>query len=525
MFGNRSKNNHTPKRFLRVLITITLGAAGQTVRGQCESANLSALDAGNGDQFGSAVAVWGEVALVGAIFDDPNGGNSGSVYAFRKSIFGWQQWQKLTAPDGGAGHLFGISVDLHGDVAVIGARENTNKNGLHAGATYVFRFIDSEWIMEQKIIASDGQENGLFGAAVAIWKDTIIVGAPQDSPAGVFSGSAYVFRFSESEWVEEQKLVPTDGTEQAVFGWSVDIEEDTSVIGAKWDPDNGAFAGAVYVYESDGEEWVQRQKLLPLDGVADSDFGGSTTIRGDRILIGAARTDEGGTNSGSAYVFHETANHWTQEVKLVAADPAPFDFFGCCVTLSDDLAVIGSRADNPLGLQSGSAYVFRFNGLIWLQEQKLIASDELPCDQFGSAVSSDGNRVVIGAPRHGEPVEFAGTSYVFELTSNINDCNDNSIADECEIAAGLALDCNHNDVPDPCDIADGTLHDKDGSGIPDECEAGGDLDGNGSVGATDLVILLSSWGPCADCSVCPADLDDDCAVGASDLLILLVNWS
>lgn len=52
----------------------------------------------------------------------------------------------------------------------------------------------------------------------------------------------------------------------------------------------------------------------------------------------------------------------------------------------------------------------------------------------------------------------------------------------------------------------------------------GDLDGNGSVGTSDLLILLSSWGSCDNCKSCPADLDDDCNVGTSDLLILFANW-
>ena len=55
-------------------------------------------------------------------------------------------------------------------------------------------------------------------------------------------------------------------------------------------------------------------------------------------------------------------------------------------------------------------------------------------------------------------------------------------------------------------------------------ETPGDIDGDGSVGVRDLLILLGSWGLCDDCNDCPADLDDDCTVGVPDLLILLGNW-
>ncbi|MCA9290751.1 MAG: hypothetical protein KDA25_06460 [Phycisphaerales bacterium] len=101
------------------------------------------------------------------------------------------------------------------------------------------------------------------------------------------------------------------------------------------------------------------------------------------------------------------------------------------------------------------------------------------------------------------------------------DCNGNGTPDECDIAAGTALDCNGNGVPDACDIDAGILHDDDASGVADECEAIGDLDGDGSVGATDLAILLGGWGSCRNC---PADLDGDGAIGPADLAILLGNW-
>ncbi len=74
-------------------------------------------------------------------------------------------------------------------------------------------------------------------------------------------------------------------------------------------------------------------------------------------------------------------------------------------------------------------------------------------------------------------------------------------------------------------LIDAISEDRNDNGVPDECEALGDLDGDGVVGSSDLVILLGAWGFCADCFDCPIDLDSDCIVGATDLLILLGNWS
>ena len=95
----------------------------------------------------------------------------------------------------------------------------------------------------------------------------------------------------------------------------------------------------------------------------------------------------------------------------------------------------------------------------------------------------------------------------------------------CVSGLPAAEDCNANGVQDTQDIFDGTSDDEDGNGIPDECEPIlGDIDGDGTVGANDLLILLANWGRCENCDDCPADLDDNCTVGASDLLILLANW-
>lgn len=103
----------------------------------------------------------------------------------------------------------------------------------------------------------------------------------------------------------------------------------------------------------------------------------------------------------------------------------------------------------------------------------------------------------------------------------VDDCNENDFPDYQDIATGLSQDCNNNAIPDECDIADGTSQDANGNGIPDECECDADLDGNGSVGASDLLVLLASWDPCKGC---PADFDGSGAVGVSDLLVLLANW-
>ena len=82
---------------------------------------------------------------------------------------------------------------------------------------------------------------------------------------------------------------------------------------------------------------------------------------------------------------------------------------------------------------------------------------------------------------------------------------------DCHLRYAMEIDADASAVtPSPFTIIGGAIL--------------GDIDGDGSVGASDLLILLDQWGPCGDCNDCPADLNSDCTVGAADLLMLLANW-
>jgi hypothetical protein len=86
-------------------------------------------------------------------------------------------------------------------------------------------------------------------------------------------------------------------------------------------------------------------------------------------------------------------------------------------------------------------------------------------------------------------------------------------------------DCNRNGIIDACDILDGFENDANGNGVPDSCEpCPADLDGNGSIGAGDLAIVLASWSIGGSCGSCLGDLDGDGVVNAGDLAAVLAAW-
>jgi hypothetical protein len=128
------------------------------------------------DSFGVSVSIDGNLALIGAYWDDDSGNKSGSAYVLYHCC-AWILEAKLLASDGAAYDEFGYSVSISGDYAIIGAAYDDNINGVDAGAAYIFKRSGTNWTQEVKLTASDGEDSDLFGISVSLNADYAIVGA------------------------------------------------------------------------------------------------------------------------------------------------------------------------------------------------------------------------------------------------------------------------------------------------------------------------------------------------------------
>jgi len=322
-----------------------------------EAAKLLATDGAADDIFGISVSVSGDTAVVGAHSDDDNGSGSGSAYVFTRSGTTWTQQAKLTASDGAADDIFGHSVSLSGETAVVGAAADDD-NGLNSGSAYVFTRSGTTWAQQAKLTASDGAAGDQFGRSVSVSGETAVIGAYLDDDNGSNSGSAYVFTRSGTTWTHQVKLIASDGAADDQFGRSVSVSGETAVVAAYLDDDNGSNSGSAYVFIRSGTTWTQQAKLTASDGAAGDQFGRSVSVSGETVVIGAYLDDDNGSNSGSAYVFTRSGTTWTQQAKLTASDGATSDVLGVSVSLSRDTAVVGAVLDDDNGSSSGSAYVF-----------------------------------------------------------------------------------------------------------------------------------------------------------------------
>ncbi len=411
---------------LNKTLTIFAGAIvaiSQLAYTQINEYKISATDGEIDDRFGWSASISGDYLVVGAEGDDDNNNQSGSAYVFKRNGSIWAQEAKLLPSDGSYLHRFGYSVSISGDYIVVGAFGNDD-NGNRTGSAYVFKRSDTTWTQEAKLLASDGASYDDFGWSVSISGDYVIVGSVSDDVVGPNSGSVYIFKRSGTTWTQEEKLLPSDPEEQANFGGSVSISGNSAIIGAHHATvDSATWVGAAYVFTRSGTIWTQEAKLLASDGARYDEFGGSVSISGDYAIAGARADDENAIRTGSAYVFQRSGTTWTQEAKLLPSDGLHLDYFGCSVSLFGNYAVIGSYHHDDNGENSGSAYLFKRTGSVWNEESKLLALDGEIDDHFGRSVSISGNYIVAGAEYGGGQVDSMGSAYVytnFMLPTTIN---------------------------------------------------------------------------------------------------------
>ena len=366
-------------------------------------------------QFGYSLATSAGRAIVGAPFDDDSGLDSGSAYVFGGSA-NWRQLAKLIALDAAAGDQFGYSVAISGDLVIVGAWGDDD-DGSASGSAYIFD-RSTGWSQIAKLTASDAERGDQFGYSVAISGNLAVVGARLDREGGSASGAGYVFDGSRG-WDQVTKLTASDAAANDQFGTSVAISGDLAIVGAPGDRDDGPDSGSAYLFDG-STGWSQIAKLTASDAAAVDRFGTSVAINGDLAIVGAPLDDDGGPDSGSAYLF-DASTGWSEVAELTASDAARGDEFGYSVAIGDDVAIVGAWDDDDVGSASGSAYLFDFDGSTgWGQIAKLTASDAGRGDEFGYSVAISGDLAVAGARLDDDSGSSSGSAYVFDRSIGWN---------------------------------------------------------------------------------------------------------
>ena len=270
---------------------------------------LTASDVANDDNFGDAVALSGTTALIGAC-NKSFGDNyyTGAAYFFSGSGESWAEQAELPDPNPGYTDDFGYAVALSGDSALISAPGTSVSGQYWAGAAYLFTFSNGSWNQQAELTASDGAAGDDFGNAVALSGDTALIGAVATLN---WTGTAYVFAGSGASWTQEAELSDPEADANDNYGVAVALDSDTALVGACLKTVGTQSAdGVTFVFTPSGGTWSQQAQISAADGAANDNLGDAVALSGDTALVGAP--NHGGV--GAVYVeqlsvgFHEKAS-------------------------------------------------------------------------------------------------------------------------------------------------------------------------------------------------------------------------
>jgi hypothetical protein len=291
--------------------------------------------------------------------------------------------------------------------------------------------------MTESILPKDIEANSCYGWSVDISGNFAIVGAMHEDEDALGkdsltnAGAAYIFEKDNNwNWVQVQKLVASDRSENDFFGWSVAISGNYAFIDARLEDEDSSGnntikdAGSVYVFKRNGNgQWIETQKIVSLNRHVGNCFGSNLSVS-DRMAAISSPTE------GIVYILvKENNGQWTHNQQITDSDLGPDDRsgFGSSIEISDSIIIIGnpSRDEDSVGVNSitdaGAAYIFKCNkDGICKEIQVIVASDRTEYGNFGQSTSIDYPFAILGSQSNnydasGEnPVKNAGAAYIFK---------------------------------------------------------------------------------------------------------------
>ncbi|NMB87213.1 MAG: hypothetical protein GYA17_02565, partial [Chloroflexi bacterium] len=341
-------------------------------------------------KFGSDVAIDGNIAVIGAQDFD----NRGAAFVFVRDTASSETWSyqaTLQSIDIGTGDKFGSAVAFHEGHVVVGAPNANNAKGV----AYVFERTGDTWNQWARLAPQDLSYSAQFGAAVDVYKNTLVIGAPG-------MNAAYVYTRENAVWEQQTRLSGSDE-----FGSSVAVDEDTILVGS---PAQSSNTGGATVFTRSEGVWSQQAWLHAAGGTSGDRFGSAVDVSGDNAIVGAPGVS---SNSGAAYAFQRNGTAWSQIQQIV--NPVPLagsdDYFGNAVAIDGDLMVVGayrrtvtrvSGGQTFTYADEGAAFAFGLKNGIWQLQtvvEPLQASDGTRGDYIGYAVAISGSLVLVGAPQ------------------------------------------------------------------------------------------------------------------------------
>ena len=428
----------------------------------------------------------------------------------------------LIAPDGAENDLFGVALAIDGDQLVVGA-PNHGSAGYLAGVAYTYSNTANGWVLGQTLMPDGLGPYDNFGTAVAVQGPHAIIGWPQASIKGITTGRAIHYLWNGSAWNEVGRLVDPDNQANNYFGGSLAMDGDDLIVGCQLDDRVGPDSGSALIFKYLDGDWVFQQRLVPSMIGQLSWAGRSVAIKDGVAVIGSYLEWQGDVPAaGAAYVFRRDANGlWNEEARLLAADPWPGNYFGYSLSWDGSTLAVGSILNDAPAEDSGAVYLHEHIDGNWTQT-KLTPPDI--GGEFGFTIAVQGDDMLIGAVYHPGPGIATGAVYRYKRLAGLWTWRGKWLprpgVDDCFFGASLDVSGQQAAVGAPREFIQapwtGAVYVRD---IGLACN--GDVDGDVHVGVNDLLAVVAAWGPCQDC---PEDIDGNGHVGTDDILALIGSW-
>lgn len=336
-----------------MILSLILAACAQQ---QVDS--FTASDLGVFDNFGDSISVDGDVVIVGAS-EKPHAGMNyvGAAYIYRNLGGVWTEEAKLLPPNPEIHDNFGTSVAIQGDVAVVGAPDFAVSSFSGTGRAWVFRRIAGTWTLEQELVPSTAGVDSSCGTYVDLDGDTIAV---MGRPLPLFS-PAFVAMYvhNGTTWVEEQ-VIQTPG--HLTWRSKIDLQGDRLAVPSAAEDVNGVQgAGVVYIHERTAGVWTETARIAPLAPSDAEAFGTSFSLDGNLIAIGAPFDDVRGRGSaGRIDIFRLQAGTWSFEAEIQASLPSTGAEFGSYIELENGVLLASAPTNSSGSPQNrGAAQLYR----------------------------------------------------------------------------------------------------------------------------------------------------------------------
>lgn len=291
---------------------------------------------------------------------------TGAAYVFSQNQNGPNAWGLVTTLSAGSatGDAFGTAVAIDGDIIAVGAPGEDEGSTTESGALYIFRNIAGTWTLDntvREVTPFRANTDNLGGSVAVEMNGTtgyVLAGARQPvAGAGKLGFVLAIPRTGAATWGTQVKLTAGDGTSGDQFGTRVAMDGMTAVIGAALDAPSGMESGSAYVFDVSSGIWTQTQKLTASIGASGDQFGFSVDIDGNNIIVGARYAATGGlTREGAAYLFKRSAGSWSELVRNDPSDGSSYDLYGSAVSISGCTAMVGAPTHTTTDL--GAVYVY-----------------------------------------------------------------------------------------------------------------------------------------------------------------------